>query len=35
MEAKGLVESKVDESKIKVGLTSKGRDFASTLSSDI
>lgn len=35
MEAKGLVETTIGESKIKVGLTSKGRDFASTLSSDI
>lgn len=34
MEAKGLVESKIDESKIKVRLTEKGREFASTLSND-
>jgi predicted transcriptional regulator len=34
MEAKGLVESTIDESKIKVGLTGKGREFASTLSND-
>ena len=32
MEKKGLVESRADKSKINVGLTEKGRVFASTLS---
>ncbi len=35
MEKKGLVESKIDKSKIKVGLTKKGIEFASTFSNDI
>jgi predicted transcriptional regulator len=34
MEKKGLVESLVDKSKIKVSLTPKGRDFASIISKD-
>ena len=34
LEKKGLVESKIDKSKINVGLTEKGRIFAETLSSD-
>jgi predicted transcriptional regulator len=34
LEKKGLVESTIDKSKINVGLTAKGRIFASTLSSD-
>jgi predicted transcriptional regulator len=34
LEKKGLVESTIDKSKINVGLTAKGRAFASTLSSD-
>jgi hypothetical protein len=32
MEKKGLVESTIDESQIKVGRTKKDREFASTLS---
>jgi len=32
LEQKGLVESTIDKSKINVGLTAKGRVFASTLS---
>lgn len=32
LEKKGLVESTIDNSQIKVGLTKKGREFASTLS---
>jgi predicted transcriptional regulator len=32
LEKKGLVESIIDESKINVGLTEKGRIFASTIS---
>jgi predicted transcriptional regulator len=32
MEKKGFVKSTIDESKIKVGLTKKGREFASTFS---
>ena len=34
LEKKGLVESTIDNSKINVGLTDKGRVFASTLSAD-
>jgi predicted transcriptional regulator len=34
LEKKGLVESTIDKSKIHVGLTAKGRIFASTLSND-
>lgn len=34
MEKKGLVESKIDESRIKVSLTDKGRDFASIILED-
>jgi predicted transcriptional regulator len=34
LEKKGLVESTIDKSKINVGLTAKGRAFASTLSND-
>jgi predicted transcriptional regulator len=34
MEKKGLVESTIEKSKINVGLTEKGRIFASTISSD-
>lgn len=34
LEKKGLVKSTIDKSKIKVGLTEKGRVFASALSSD-
>jgi predicted transcriptional regulator len=34
LEKKGLVESTIDKSKINVGLTTKGRIFASTLSAD-
>ena len=34
LEKKGLAESTIDESKITVGLTEKGRIFASTLSND-
>ena len=34
LEKKGLVESTIDKSKINVGLTDKGRVFASTLSAD-
>jgi predicted transcriptional regulator len=34
LEKKGLVESTIDKSKINVGLTAKGRIFASTLSND-
>jgi predicted transcriptional regulator len=34
LEKKGLVESTIDKSKINVGLTEKGRVFASTLSSE-
>ena len=34
LEKKGLVESTIDRSKINVGLTAKGRVFASTISSD-
>ena len=34
LEKKGLVESTIDKSKINVGLTAKGRVFASTLSED-
>jgi predicted transcriptional regulator len=34
LEKKGLVESTIDKSKINVGLTAKGRVFASTISSD-
>jgi predicted transcriptional regulator len=34
LEKKGLVESKIDKSKINVGLTEKGRVFASMLSND-
>jgi predicted transcriptional regulator len=30
LEAKGLVEAKIDESVIKIGLTEKGKKFAST-----
>jgi predicted transcriptional regulator len=33
LEKKGLVESTIDKSKINVGLTSKGRIFASVISS--
>jgi predicted transcriptional regulator len=35
MEKKGLVESTIDKSRIKVGLTKKGKEFVSTLSNDI
>ena len=34
LEKKGLVESTIDKSKINVGLTAKGKVFASTISSD-
>jgi predicted transcriptional regulator len=34
LEKKGLVESTIDNSRINVGLTAKGKIFASTLSSD-
>jgi predicted transcriptional regulator len=34
MEKKGLVESKIDKSSIKVGLTKKGKEFVSTFSND-
>ena len=34
LEQKGLVKSTIDKSKINVGLTAKGRVFASTISSD-
>ena len=34
LEKKGLVESTIDKTKINVGLTAKGRIFASTLSAD-
>jgi predicted transcriptional regulator len=34
LEKKGLVESTIDKSKINVGLTEKGKIFASTLSSN-
>jgi predicted transcriptional regulator len=34
LEKKGFVESTIDKSKINVGLTEKGRVFASTLSND-
>jgi len=34
LEKKGLVESTIDKTKINVGLTAKGRVFASTISSD-
>jgi predicted transcriptional regulator len=34
LEKKGLVESTIDKTKINVGLTKKGRVFASTLSDD-
>ncbi len=34
LERKGLVESIIDKSKINVGLTAKGKIFASTLSND-
>ena len=34
LEKKGLVESIIDKTKINVGLTEKGRVFASTLSED-
>ena len=34
LEKKGLVESTIDKSKINVGLTDKGRIFASTISGD-
>ena len=34
LEKKGLVKSTIDESKINVGLTEKGRLFASTISGD-
>ena len=34
LEQKGLVESTIDKSKINVGLTAKGRIFASTISGD-
>jgi len=34
LEQKGLVESTIDKSKINVGLTPKGRIFASTISGD-
>ncbi|MGB9003249.1 MAG: winged helix-turn-helix domain-containing protein [Nitrosotalea sp.] len=34
LEKKGLVESTIAKSKINVGLTEKGRTFASTLASD-
>jgi predicted transcriptional regulator len=34
LEKKGLVESTIDKSKINVGLTAKGKVFASTLSND-
>jgi predicted transcriptional regulator len=35
MEAKGLVEAKIDKSVVKIGLTKKGREFASTLVGDL
>jgi len=34
LEKKGLVESTIDKSKINVGLTAKGKIFASTLSNN-
>ena len=34
LEQKGLVESTIDKSKINVGITAKGRVFASTISND-
>jgi len=34
LEKKGLVESTIDKSKINVGLTEKGRIFASTISEE-
>jgi len=34
LEQKGLVESTVDKSRIKVGLTEKGKEFATTLFDD-
>lgn len=34
LEKKGLVESTIDKSKINVGLTAKGKIFASTLAND-
>jgi len=34
MEKKGLVESRVDKSKINIGLTEKGKIFAETISND-
>jgi len=34
LETKGLVESTIDKSKINVGLTAKGKVFASTLSNE-
>jgi predicted transcriptional regulator len=34
MEKKGLVQSTIEKSKINVGLTEKGKIFASTLSND-
>jgi len=34
LEKKGLVESTIEDKKINVGLTAKGRVFASTISSD-
>jgi len=34
LEKKGLVKSTIDKSKISVGLTEKGKIFASTLSND-
>ena len=34
LEQKGLVKSTIDKTKINVGLTAKGRVFASTISSD-
>jgi predicted transcriptional regulator len=34
MEKKGLVESRVDKSKINIGLTEKGKRFAELLSND-
>jgi predicted transcriptional regulator len=35
MEAKGFVKSTIDESKIKVSLTEKGKEFASILTNDM
>ena len=34
LEKKGLVESVIDKSKIKIELTVKGREFAETISTD-